>query len=171
MNAHGLATKNDLRDQWPGSAECDSEKRCYCGALQDLYDAENKRTHWDYDITGRVTRKVFPDGKEINYAYEPLSGRLGDITDAKGQVKHFSYYKDSKLKEISYIYAELPTPNMSFTYDPVYGRREQMTDGNGITGYAYHPNDGTTLGAGMLASRGGRSNSPIKFPSASPLRF
>jgi hypothetical protein len=23
---------------------------CYCGALQDLYDAKGNHTHWDYDI-------------------------------------------------------------------------------------------------------------------------
>jgi|LakMenEpi03Aug12_release.lakeMendotaPanAssembly.Ray.scaffolds.fasta_scaffold227306_2 YD repeat-containing protein len=41
---------------------------CYCGALQDLWDAEGNKTHWDYDFTGRLTKKTYADGKETSYA-------------------------------------------------------------------------------------------------------
>jgi len=123
---------------------------CYCGALQDLWDAEGKKTHWDYDFTGRLTKKTYADGKEINYAYEPLSSRLSTITDALGQVKTHSYFPDGNLKSIAYTNTQQPTPNVSFTYDAVYGRLETMTDGTGTTGYAYHPVDGSTFGAGNL---------------------
>jgi YD repeat-containing protein len=59
--------------------------------FQDLWDAEGKRTHWDYNFTGRLTKKTYPDGKETNYSYQPLTGWLGTITDALGQVKTHSY--------------------------------------------------------------------------------
>jgi RHS repeat-associated protein len=41
---------------------------------------------------------------------------------------------------------------VSFTYDTVYGKLKTMSDGSGLTTYDYHPNDGRTLGAGLLKS-------------------
>ena len=122
---------------------------CYCGALQDLYDAEGNHTHWDYDIGGRLLKKTYADGKEENHAYD-LAGRLFTTTDAKAQVKTHTYYKDSQTAGITYTNSQKPTANVGFTYDPVYGRLSQMTDGTGTTGYAYHPVDGSTFGAGNL---------------------
>lgn len=127
---------------------------CYCGALQDLYDAEGNHTHWDYDIGGRLIRKKYPDNSEHLYDYD-LAGRPDTVTDAKAQVKTLSYYRDNRLAGITYANAENPTANVAFTYDPVYGRLSQMTDGIGITTYTYHPVDGSTLGAGNLNTEDG----------------
>ena len=41
---------------------------------------------------------------------------------------------------------------MSFTYDAIYGKLKTMSDGSGLTTYDYHPNDGSTLGAGRIKS-------------------
>ena len=79
-----------------------------------------------------------------------LAGRLETVTDAKNQVKTHSYFTDGQLKEITYTASQIPTPNVSFTYDPIYGRLQTMTDGTGLTQYAYHPVDGSTFGAGNL---------------------
>ncbi len=122
---------------------------CYCGALQDLWDGEGNKTHWDYDIGGRLLRKTYADATQHNYTYD-LAGRLAAITDAKAQVKTHSYYKDGQLAGITYTNSQKPTPNVSFTYDAIYGRLSQMTDGTGSTAYAYHPVDGVTFGAGNL---------------------
>ncbi|MFN9663946.1 MAG: cysteine peptidase family C39 domain-containing protein, partial [Akkermansiaceae bacterium] len=111
---------------------------CYCGSLQDLYDAEGNRTHWDYDIGSRLTGKTYADGRQETYTYD-LAGRLDKITDAKGQVKTHSYFKDSQLKEIAYSNSQLPTARVSFTYDTIYGRLATMSDGTGSTSYTYHP--------------------------------
>ena len=122
---------------------------CYCGALQDLYDGEGNHTHWDYDIGGRLLRKTYADGRQDKHTYD-LAGRLDTITDAKAQVKTHTYYQDSQLAGITYTNSQKPTANVGFTYDPIYGRLSQMTDGTGSTGYTYHPVDGSTFGAGNL---------------------
>jgi RHS repeat-associated protein len=124
---------------------------CYCGALQDLYDGEGNRTQWAYDIGGRLLKKTYADGKEENHTYD-LTGRLATTTDAKGQVKSHSYHKDGKPAAIAYTNSQLPTANVSFTYDPIYGRLSTMIDGTGSTSYGYHPVNGTTLGAGNLST-------------------
>jgi len=54
-------------------------------------------------------------------------------------VKTHSYYKDSQLKEIAYSNSQVPTANVSFTYDAIYGRLATMNDGTGSTSYTYHP--------------------------------
>jgi RHS repeat-associated protein len=123
---------------------------CYCGALQDLWDAEGNKTHWDYDFTGRLTKKTYADGKETSYTYQPLTGWLDTVTDARSQVKTHSYFLDGNLQGIAYTNSAIATPNVSFTYDAVYGRLATMTDGTGTTTYAYHPVDGSTFGAGNL---------------------
>lgn len=122
---------------------------CYCGALQDLYDGEGNHTHWDYDIGGRLLKKTYADGKEENSTYD-LAGRPSTFTDAKGQVKTHTYYKDGQLAGIAYTNSQKPTANIGFTYDPIYGRLSQMTDGTGSTNYTYHPVNSSTLGAGNL---------------------
>ncbi len=122
---------------------------CYCGALQDLYDAEGNHTHWDYDIGGRLLKKTYADGTEHSHTYD-LAGRPSTTTDAKNQVKTHTYYRDGQLAGIAYTNSQFTTPNVSFTYDPIYGRLSQMTDGTGSTLYGYHPVDGSTFGAGNL---------------------
>ncbi|MEY4244416.1 MAG: hypothetical protein RLZZ245_2001, partial [Verrucomicrobiota bacterium] len=122
---------------------------CYCGALQDLYDAEGNHTHWDYDIGGRLLCKTYADGTQHNHSYD-LAGRPSTTTDAKGQIKTHSYHRDGQLAGIAYTNSQHPTANISFTYDAIYGRLAQMTDGTGSTSYSYHPVNGSTFGAGNL---------------------
>ncbi len=91
------------------------------------------------------------DRNEINYSYQPLTGWLGTITEALGQVKTQSYFLDGKLQ--GSVWTNLAagtaaTPNVGFTYDAVYGRLATMTDGTGSTIFSYHPVDGSTFGAG-----------------------
>jgi YD repeat-containing protein len=80
-------------------------------------------SHWDYD----------------------LAGRPSTTTDAKAQVKTHSYHPDGQLAGITYTNSQFPTPNVSFTYDPIYGRLSQMTDGTGSTLYGYHPVNGVRV--------------------------
>ncbi|MFN9027714.1 MAG: hypothetical protein ACK5VX_16120, partial [Akkermansiaceae bacterium] len=60
---------------------------------------------------------------------------MDKITDAKGQVKNHSYFKDSQLKVIAYSNSQIPTPRVSVTYDTIYGRLATMSDGTGSTSY------------------------------------
>ena len=84
------------------------------------------------------------------YTYEPQSGRLATVTDPKGQVTTYTYGLDEAVSTITFSQAAVPTPGVSYAYDPVYPRVTTMTDGTGTTAYTYHPAGG--LGAGQVAS-------------------
>jgi RHS repeat-associated protein len=102
------------------------------------------KTTWNNDLLGRVGSKVYADGSQVSYAYESSTSRLHQMTDARGNVAVYRYNADNTLGG---------TPNVSFSYDPVYNRVTGMTDGTGTTSYAYNPIPGTpTTGAGRLAS-------------------
>src|SRR5262249_27293531 len=71
---------------------------CDCGALQKIIIDPlglNRQTTFNYDIQGRVTSKVFSDGREIQYTYEGSTSRLIERTDAKGQTKRYQYNNDN----------------------------------------------------------------------------
>ena len=122
---------------------------CRCGDIRKLIDGEGNITHWIRDLQGRVTSKKFADDTTVDYSYHPYSGRLKTSTDALNQVATRSYFVDGNIAEIDY--SEANTPDESFTYEPYYNRMATMVDGIGTTGFTYHPNDGVTDGAGMVA--------------------
>jgi len=130
---------------------------CRCGALASLLDPMGRLTVWNYDLQKRLTSKVLPDGTATTYLYQPKSGRLLSQTDAKGQTTQYDYFGDDKLKQISYLNAQVATPSVSFAYDSSYGRLGTMTDGTGLTTYGYSPVSGAMpvpaiSGAGQLAN-------------------
>lgn len=129
---------------------------CRCGSLKRITDPQGRVTIWDYDADGRLLKKVFPDGRMASYAYEPRSGRLLSVTDAKGQVATFSYYGDDRIAGIAYSNAAVPTPSISMGYDGLLGRLTSMGDGTGSTAFNYTPFSTTppvpTTGLGRLAS-------------------
>ena len=128
---------------------------CTCGGLSTLTDANNNVTTWNLDLQGRVTGKVYADGSHISYAYESNTSRLHSKTDALGSVALYGYNVDDTLASTTYTPASgvSSTPNVSFSYDPVYNRVTGMSDGSGTTAYAYNAITGsTTTGAGRLAS-------------------
>lgn len=125
---------------------------CKCGDLKQLVDAMGRVTTWRHDVAGRATAKEYADGSKITYDYEPLSGQLSSTTDEKKQIKKRTYNLDGSLAGISYFNEEHETPDVLFTYDPVFRRMLQMKDGIGTTSYAYHPLAQGVLGAGQLAS-------------------
>jgi len=71
------------------------------------------------------------------------------VTDALSQTATRRYHLDGNLAEIDYDSAD--TPDEAFTYDDHYNRLETLVDGLGTHAYHYHPNDGTTHGAGLVA--------------------
>jgi RHS repeat-associated protein len=122
---------------------------CLCGALQKLWDPEGKITRWEYDIKGRVTKKVYPDNTDIDYVYENTTSRLKSVTDVLGQTATYTYNKDNTLVSIVYTGEINSTADVSFTYDPVYPRKATMDDGTGVTTYTFYPTNGA-LGATRL---------------------
>lgn len=141
---------------------------CRCGALKKLWDPLGRMTTWDFDVQGRMTQKIVPDGNRIQYGYQPKSGRLATVTDAKGQVQQFTYTVDGALASLAYANTAEPTPGVSITYDATYRRPITMTDGTGTTLFAYHPvpkaGQAGILGAGQLASLDGPfANDVVSF--------
>ena len=129
---------------------------CFCGAIKLLVDPAGRSTRWTYDIQGRLTAKIFPDGTQTTYHYDSASSRLLFVRDALGQEKHYSYDLDNRLLGVTYQNTLEATPSVQFTYETDYPRLDSMTDGTGLTDYAYHPivaaPSPAQLGAGRLAS-------------------
>jgi len=126
---------------------------CRCGNIKSLTDPMGRTTQWHTDVQGRLTAKEYGDGSKVSYFYENASGRLRQVVDEKLQIKQFSYHRDNALRSIHYLNAFVPTPAVTFSYDPDYSRRDSMTDGMGTTHYNYAPITAVpTLGAGQLLS-------------------
>jgi RHS repeat-associated protein len=128
---------------------------CNCGSLDKLIDANGNTTVWERDLLGRVIKETRADGKTKDFVYETTTSRLKLVKDfmTPQQVKTYEYFIDDNLKRVTYSDAVVPTPSVSYTYDPVYDRPATMTDGIGTTTYAYHPIAvPPALGAGQLAS-------------------
>jgi RHS repeat-associated protein len=124
-----------------------------CGEDRVLVDPMGRVTRWKVDPAGRVTEKLYPDGKKDVYGYQPLSGRLASVTDAMGQVRRYGYAADGNLAWIRYSDAVVPTAGVDFTHDPYFDRVISMADGLGATTNTYHPPG--QAGAMELASTDG----------------
>jgi Rhs family protein len=109
------------------------------GALKSLIDPNGNVTTWTIDIQGRVTGKQYADGSQSSNAYEKTTSRVKSSTDARGQVKQYTYALDDQLAGIDYTNAINPTPGVRFTYDPYFRRLASMTDGGGTRTYQYQP--------------------------------
>ena len=75
------------------------------------YDHEGRVTHrrvtidtlpdkdvfYTYDLAGKVTAMVYPDGSEVHYAYD-AAGRLAGVTDAEGSaLATYAYDDDGRM--------------------------------------------------------------------------
>lgn len=142
-----------------------TQQWCTCGSLEKIIDAKGNATSWERDLQGRVTREIRPDGAAWEYTYENTTGRLKQRKDPKNQITAYEYFLDNNLKQVTYTGAQVATPNVSFTYDPLYDRLSTMTDGTGTTTYSYTPIAAPpALGAGQLASVDGPlSNDTVSY--------
>jgi RHS repeat-associated protein len=126
---------------------------CRCGALKSLIDPMGRKTTWTTDVQNRPVAKQYPDGSQIQYFYESTTSRLRQIIDETQQITELNYNIDNSIHSISYANCTVPTPAVTYAYDPNYQRVTSMTDGAGTTLYSYVPiTDVPTLGAGQLAS-------------------
>ncbi len=67
------------------------------GTIDTLTDALNRTVSFDYDLTGRVTRKTLPDGRVLAYSYD-ANGNLTTITPP-GRPPHLFAYTPVDLTE------------------------------------------------------------------------
>lgn len=134
---------------------------CTCGSLESIVDPDGNKTSWTRDGQSRVISKTYSNSLSLSYAYENATSRLKFATDAKNQRTNYSYFADDNLKQISYTNVagqplsapNIPTPSVSYTFDSVYNRIGTMSDGTGLTSYAYNPVPSPSgFGASMLAS-------------------
>ena len=134
-------------------------ERCEgCGALEGIVDAQGNRTSFAFDFAGRLTRKIYADGTELQYEYEADTSRLAKMTDAKNQVTHYRYHVDNTLAAVSYTNTlgqplSPPTAGVSYTYEVYYKRLQTMTDEFGVTDFDYYA--AGEPGAGRLKSENG----------------
>lgn len=105
------------------------------GNLQKKIDAVNHETQYtDYDVHGRLTRKVDSNGLITAYGYD-LRGRLTSITDGvstsdSGETTRFEYDGTGELKQLT-----LPdNSHLSYTYDDA----QRLTDITDSVGNAVH---------------------------------
>lgn len=130
-----------------------NQQWCNCGALEKLIDANGNATRWERDAQNRITKEIRADNSETAFVYEGTTSRLKRRTDAKGQNRDLTYFKDDNIQQIGYPNPQQPTPNVSFTYSSAYDRVATMVDGTGTTAYTYHPvTAGGSLGATQLAT-------------------
>jgi len=126
---------------------------CRCGEIKSLTDPMGRTTEWHTDVQGRLTAKEYGDGSKVTYAYENATSRLREVVDEKGQHTQFTYNRDGTVRSMSYVNAMIPTPSVTYSYDPDYERVTSMTDGIGTTAYEYVPiTTPPAFGAGNLAS-------------------
>lgn len=126
---------------------------CKCGDLRAVTDPMGRTTRWMHDVQGRLVGKEYVDGSKLTYVYEPQTSRLARRIDEKGQTTVYRYNVDDTLESVAYPDAKVPTPTVSFTYDPVFRRVTTMRDGIGETRYTYHAvTGGSTWGAGQVAT-------------------
>lgn len=112
---------------------------CNCGSLESYTDAANHTTTFERDLQGRVTGRLYPDGKTVAYAYKPLTGWLDTVTDSLNQVTHHDYNVDGSLQQVSYTATVNATPSVSYTYDPDYLRIHTAANTWGTLTYDYYP--------------------------------
>lgn len=139
---------------------------CGCGTLDSLVDPLGRITNWVRDLDGRVIAKILPDRTRTAFEYD-LLGRLTRRLDAKGQITVYEYNADNSLARISYENSRkrVPTAPTIYTYDPDFSRLVSMQDGTGLTTYGYFPITAPpTLGAGRLATEASpMANSTVAY--------
>jgi RHS repeat-associated protein len=106
------------------------------GTLHTLQDGVGSTTTWERDLRGRVTKKIYANGKGYTQTFD-TAGRLESRTDARGQIKRWEYTTDDRIASVKASNAVKATPDVTYVWDAYYPRITSMTDGAGTTAYSY----------------------------------
>ena len=93
-------------------------------------------TSWEYDLRGRLERKVYADGSDVDYTYYD-NNRLRTRTNAREQVTTYTYDAWGNVDLIDY-----PSDQTDVDYEYIKGRLDSMTDETGTTIWTYHKKSG-----------------------------
>jgi RHS repeat-associated protein len=141
------------------------------GRLISQANGLGQTTHYTYDNLGRLIRAIDPLNRSTTYAYDP-AGNLVIMTDALGLSRAYAYDPVGRLTGINY--SDGSTPNVTYQYDSL-GRRISMSDGTGISLYAYDSLNrltGERNGAGQGIGYGYDLNSnliSLAYPGTGPV--
>jgi len=88
-------------------------------------DAEGRITRWEFDVMGRETARVLPEGQRETKQYN-AAGELVAHTDFNGRTTRYTYDVTGKVGAIDYT----NDADVSFDYNAA-GERTTVTDGRG----------------------------------------
>jgi RHS repeat-associated protein len=98
-----------------------------------IMDQDNKPTSFEYNLDNRLVKKIYADGKFIQYTRD-LMGFLETFTNARNITRTYTYDSNHNVEFIDYSDA---TPDVTYTYDS-YNRVYTRIDGVGIYHYDYY---------------------------------
>ncbi|MGC3979157.1 MAG: RHS repeat-associated core domain-containing protein [Paludibacteraceae bacterium] len=81
---------------------------------------------WEYDSWNRVQKMTYPDGEEVNYAYD-LGGNLASVIGSTTYVANIAYDKFDQRQSITYGNGTVT----NYTYNPANRRLSNLTVKNG----------------------------------------
>lgn len=147
------------------------------GRVKSITNAADQVTNYIYDDdgdpstqdakVGNLTRVEYPGGEVVRYSDHDAYGRPLTRTDAKSVVTKYHY--DDIAGLLTHVeYPATPEKDVYYEYDPAYGRVTQLTDGTGVTTYAYDdlglPTSVTTTYSGLPAQAVAYSYWPDSSP-------
>ena len=102
----------------------------------DIAAADTSVTRWEYDLRGRLERKIYADGSDVDYTYYK-NNRLYTRTNAREQITTYTYDAWGNVDLVDY-----PVGQTDIDYEYTKGRLDSMIDAGGSTTWTYHPNSG-----------------------------
>lgn len=94
------------------------------GALKDFSSTGGKNlTRWNIDLQGRPTAKIYADGTQENYTYDPSLSLLTELTNPAGERTTYTYYHDGRLESVKQTHGDAPADVTRLGYDDPYYRQ------------------------------------------------
>jgi large repetitive protein len=104
------------------------------GRLTQVMNANQNITTYEFDAFNRLTATILPMGQRSQTAYDRY-GLQSSTTDYNGDTIQYAYDGYGRLAQKSFSDLQLDT--VSYTYDGVTSQLTAVTDGRGLTRYAY----------------------------------
>lgn len=102
--------------------------------LTEIKDANQNVTKFEYDDFFRPTATILPMGQRNQTVYDKF-GQIVSETDFNGDTINYTYDTLGRLNQKTFTDPRISP--VSYTYDPVTSQLRTVTDGRGVTQYAY----------------------------------